>query len=269
MHGNRSPPPGLAMTERSDVVRRLRLGSAVAGACVVMVGFVTLVGGWWLDIPVLRQPLSDYTAMRSGTAFALILSGIGVLAAGLRWPRWVIGASGLLVGTLGATVITGYVMNLPKMGSEAVFALDSSLDESVPGRIAINTGACFVMAGVGLILLALRRADGFRQALGVGVFLIPFTAIMGYAMASGTVSGQFLPEYTAMAPTTAAPMLLLGLGLLLVSVERSWGRIFSEPHAGGMVIRLYLPITLALFLAAAVVSFLNLDEGFSNKVRVK
>jgi diguanylate cyclase (GGDEF)-like protein/PAS domain S-box-containing protein len=239
------------MTERNDVVNRLRLGSAVAGACVALVGFVALVGGWWLDISALRQPISGYSAMRAGTALALILSGTGVVAAGLRWPRWVTGATGLLVGALGATVITGYVLDLPKMGFEAVFALHPSLDEIIPGRIAINTGACFVMAGAGLILLALRRADGFRQALGVGVFLIPYTAIMGYVMASVTVSGQLLPEYTAMAPTTAAPMLLVGIGLLLVSVERGWGRIFAEPGLGGRVIRIYLPITLALFLAAA------------------
>lgn len=107
MPSTRHAPPGFAMTARSDVVRRLRLGSAVAGACVVLAGFVALVGGWWLDIPALRQPLSGYSAMRSGTALALILSGAGVLAAGLRWPRWVVGASGVLVGALGATVITG------------------------------------------------------------------------------------------------------------------------------------------------------------------
>lgn len=267
MRSHRAPPSGLAMTAGGDVLRRLRLGSAVAGACVVVVGFVALVGGWWLDIPALRQPLTEYSAMRSGTAFALILSGTGVLAAGLRWPRWVMSVSGVLVGALGAAVITGYVLDLPKMGFEAVFALHPSLDESIPGRIAINTGACFVMVGVGLILLALQRADGFRQALGVGVFLIPYTAIMGYAMSSGTVSGQFLPEYTAMAPTTAGPMLLIGVGLLLVSVERSWGRIFAEPHAGGSVVRLYLPITLALFLTAAFgFGFLQRQTGAGPQV---
>jgi diguanylate cyclase (GGDEF)-like protein/PAS domain S-box-containing protein len=239
------------MSRRDRLSTALRHGSVAAGAAVVLAGVVFLVGGWWLDVAVIRQPLPDYSAIRSGTAVGLILSGVGVVAAGLRWSRWATGTIGLLVGALGLTVLAVYALDRPKLGLEAVFAGAPSLDELVPGRIAINTAACFVTLGAGLVLLALERAPGLRQGLGVGVFLVAYTAVMGFVMASVEVSGQFLPTYTAMSPATAVPTMLLGAGLLCVSVDRGWGSLLADPNAGGRVVRTYLPLTLLLFLVAA------------------
>jgi diguanylate cyclase (GGDEF)-like protein/PAS domain S-box-containing protein len=249
---------------REAISTQLRGVSIGAGAVVSGVGIAVLVGGWWLNLESVRQPLQDFSAMRAATATALTLSGLGVVAAGLNWPRWVPAACGLVVGALGTLALGMYALGRPKSVIESVFALRIATDESVPGRIAINSAVCLVLVGAGLVLLALGRADGFRQACGVTVFLVAYSAIMGFLMSSAQVSGGILPTYTAMAPHTAVPLLLVGAGLTFVSLDRGWGRIFADPMAGGSVIRTYLPILLVLFLAAARGLSLTSDVGDTN-----
>ncbi|MFA7324245.1 MAG: PAS domain S-box protein, partial [Candidatus Nanopelagicales bacterium] len=233
---------------RAQIAGRFRNASVLAAAAASLIGLVVLVGGWWLDVAILRQPFADFSAMRAGTAFGLLACGIGVVAAGRAWPAWSMAVAGGVTGALGVSILGGYLAGQSKTKFEALFAVRLNMDEAIPGRIAVNTAVCFVLLGAGLLMLAAREADGLRQSLGMMVVLVAYAAIMGYLMSALAVAGQLTPDYTAMAPHTAVPMFLLGSGITLVSLQRGWGRIFAEPRAGGRALRLGVPVTLTVLL---------------------
>lgn len=69
---------------RELIATRLRQAGVWAGVLVGLIGAVVLVGGWWLDVSVFRQPLPPFTSMRAATAAGLIAVGLGVTASGLH-----------------------------------------------------------------------------------------------------------------------------------------------------------------------------------------
>lgn len=91
-----------------------------------------LVGGWWLDIEFLRQPVASNVAMRAGTALGLLATGMGVVAAGLRWPRAVTGICAGLTTIIGAAACAAYLVRAPKTWLESVDWLGQSHLQSYP-----------------------------------------------------------------------------------------------------------------------------------------
>ena len=225
----------------------------VCGGIVFVVGMAVLVVGWWLDVSLVRQPFDAYPAMRAATAAGLALAGLGVVAVGQPgWPRWIAGLSGAGVLVIGAVAGIAYLAGLPKTALESALALDTARDALIDGRVAVNTASGLVLAGLAVLLLLSRRLDGLRQALGVAIFLTAYTAVLGYASATIEVAGGLGPAFTAMAPHTAVPMLLLGFAIVAVDLDRGWARILVAPLAGGRALRLAMPILLAIFLIASV-----------------
>lgn len=240
------------MAASSDALTaRFRTGAMITAATVGAVGLTVLIGGWWLDVEVLRQPLAGLTAMRAGTALAFVVVAAGLLCSRAALPQWISGLAGVAVAVGGTGVLIGYAIGAPKLAPEGWVALRAALDDAVPGRIAVNTAACFVLLGIGTILLSLHRGNGLRQALGVASAFLAYTALIGYATTAFQVAGRFTPDYTEMALHTAIPMLAAGCALTLVSLESGWARVFAEPLAGGQLARTFLPATLVLFLLAS------------------
>lgn len=231
----------------------MRWAAIGSGAAVALVGFAVLVGGWWLNVAVLRQPLPSNVGMRAGTALGLFAAGVGVVSVGLRWPRAVTGICAVLTAAAGALACVTYLLGAPKALIESAIALDIDRDLAVPGRIAANTAVCLLLLGCGLILLALGRANGVRQALGVAVLSVAYVAVIGYLAVGMLPTGQYSPQATPMAPLTAGALLLSGFALLSVTLAHGWGRVFAEPLAGGQILRAVVPMALLLFAAYAAV----------------
>lgn len=253
LRDRRRSRPGINRVPRSRhaIERRFRRAAVAGGLVVGIVGLVVLVGGWWLDVAVLRQPLPSSVAMRAGTALGLLISGVGIVSFGLRWPRAVTGCCGLLTAAIGVVACAPYLFDAPRTVIESALAIDIARDLAVPGRIAANTALCLLLLGFGLIMLALKRADGVRQAFGVAVLSVAYIAVIGYLAAGLLPAGQYSPQATPMAPLTAGALLVSGFALLFVSLEHGWGRVFAEPLAGGRAFRVALPTALVVFAGFA------------------
>mgnify|MGYP000160843565 CR=1 FL=1 len=64
-----------------------------------------------------------------------------------------------------------------------------------------------------------NRRTGLIAAAGVAALV---AAVLGYASSTIAVAGSLQPGYTAMAPHTAVPMLLLGFAVVFVGVVFGW-----------------------------------------------
>ncbi|MDD2857066.1 MAG: EAL domain-containing protein [Candidatus Nanopelagicales bacterium] len=223
--------------------------AVIIALAAIAVGLVVLIGGWWLDIEVLRQPASGYSAMRAGTAVGLAVAGLGILGIARAWATWFQAASGAVLAALGAVVLGSYAAGQAKTEFEGLFARQA-MDDAVPGRIALNTALCFLLLGAGLLLIAARRADSLRQSLGLMVSLIAYAALVGTVMSSLVVAGVFEDDFTAMSPFTAVPLLFLGFAIVLVSVEHGWARTLTDSRTAGRLLRAGVPFILVLFLFA-------------------
>lgn len=240
------PPP------ESARMRALRRVAIWAGALALTIGLVTLVVGWWFDVALVRQPFSGASAMRAATALGLAASGLGVVAIGARWPRLVAVLAGSVPALIGAVALTAYALHREKTILESAVALDLALDSRIEGRLAINTAACFVAVGAAVLLLAWHSSPGARQVLGTLTFFVAYAAMLGYATGTMAVAGDIHPGYTAMAPLTATPLLLLGFAVVVVDLRAGWASILVAPMAGGRLARLLVPSLLGLVLAVAV-----------------
>jgi diguanylate cyclase (GGDEF)-like protein/PAS domain S-box-containing protein len=238
---------------REQRQRRFARAAVVCGGIVAAVGVMVLVVGWWLDVTSVRQPLVDFPAMRAATAAGLALAGLGVVAVGTgARPRWWAALAGAGVASIGVVAGIAYLAGQPKSWLESALAVDTTRDAVVEGRVAVNTAVALVLAGCALLLLSARRAPGLRQGLGLTVFLIAYTAVLGYSAATVEVAGGLGPTFTAMAPHTALPMLLVGFGLVSVDLSRGWASIMVGPLAGGRALRLAMPLLLVLFVLASL-----------------
>lgn len=232
--------------------RRLQQIAVVLSLVVALAAVIVLVGGWWLDVEVLRKPFAASTAMRAGTAAGLLVVAVGLANAGLRGPRQVTAVAGALAVLDGGAAITGYLVGADRSVIEALLAGGVARDAAEPGRIAVNTAACLLALGIGLLLLAVRRGSSTRQGIGLAVFLVGYAALLGYVMSTAVVAGRFLPGYTEMALQTALPITALGVSLVVVDLDVGWARILVEPLAGGRVVRTFLPALLGIFLVAGI-----------------
>lgn len=242
----------------TQLAQALRRGGKVAAVIVLVGGFAILVGGWWLDLDTLRQPLEGYSAVRAAAAAELVLVGGGLLAYRVGGYNWLTRVCALVVMALSTTWLLAYATKSGKLALESWISLRPALDQAVPGQVALNTAVALLLLGIGLSLLGWHKAPGVRQSLGAAVFTIAYAAFLGLLSGSAEAA-SVLAGYTQMAPPTAVLLMLSGSALVVMQADRGWASFLTDPLAGGRMVRTLLPVLLGVFALGAVVYRL-LDE---------
>lgn len=202
-------------------VERRRVGmqtpAALAGLLVAVVALVEIYA--WLShttrLLVLRP---GHAPMQFNSALCLLLLGLTLGVLPTRWHRWAAVPAGAATVVSGLTVAE-YALSRG-LGIDRLFFEPWLGGGAAPGRMGLNTAGCIAMVGAAALGLVLagrhhRVAQlllGLASSCVAGVALV---ALFGYA--SGVSTAYAWRSSTAMAPLTAACLLLLGVGYATVS----------------------------------------------------
>lgn len=189
--------------------------------CVLLLGVIVLVG-WHTHNIALIQVSPVFVPMQYNTALGFAFSGAALLAFIKGYRRRQLMFS-LPVFVLGILTLIEYVGDID-LHIDQLFMqhyIDHiNLNNSHPGRMAPNTALCFSLTGF-TFLLALGRqrwVTAMTGNLGAIIFSLGVVAFVGYLTNISTAYGW--GALTKMAVQTTLGFMLLGLGLLLVAINR-------------------------------------------------
>ncbi len=226
----------------------------------------TLIGGWILDVQVLRNVIPGAVEMKAWTAIGLVTSGVAVLAA----LRPVTARSiRLTQGLAFVPLLLGLVVGL-----EYLLGWDAGLDEllfrdetgraqgiAFPGRFAPTTAGAFVMVGLSLLSFELRPWGRWRPAelLAIPVTIIGTVSIVGYLYAIPAFYGP--ASATKMAINTAVCFACLGLTILLSRPRGRLVRLVTTDDPGGILLRRLLPLAVGVPLLLGWLHLRSVNDG--------
>ncbi len=149
--------------------------------------------------------------MMFNTAAGFVLAGIGLTCSG-RLPKLKLVTSAALF-ILGATTLVQYATGLDLGIDQALFRswLAASKD---PGRMGVNTAACFTTVGLiwGVSRLFPRKSPLIALTGSVGVISVAIASIIGYLSGMESVY-RWGQATTSMAANSTVGFLVLGLGI--------------------------------------------------------
>ena len=200
--------------------RDWRDAPVLCGLAVALLGAL-VVAGWLLHVPAIVHLWAGMAPMQFNTAVGMVLAGAG-LAGSRRFPKLepFTGAALLALGTM---TLAEYATGLDLYIDQALFRpwLAGGVN---PGRMGVNTAACFVLIGIACCLSRFLPAKLplIKLAGGIGVMSVACAALIGYL--SGMESVCRWGQATRMAAHTAAGFLVMGLGLGI----RGWHALRSN-----------------------------------------
>ena len=189
------------------------------------VGLAVMVA-WLVRATVVLQ-FGSLNPMSFNTALAFVVTGGALVALAGRQPRPAQVAAVFDVA-LGVTILAedifGHGLGIDQLFVKAYI----TGAHDVPGRMAVNTAVCLILAGAGLLVWGpwrRRRHPAVLAAAGSVIAAVAVEATFGYA--TGNPAAYGWTPVTAMAFLTAATMLILALSLLSAAWRDSRTR-----HAG-------------------------------------
>ena len=136
-------------------------------AGVALLGGLISFSGWVIDVPALADWDRDGIAIQPNPSLMLVLGALGVILHhyGVRRAVTVLGAIVVLVG--GLTLVQHlFAVNLG-IDTPLTFGREWGDQKTVsPGRMGPIASVCSLLAGLSLVFVSLRRADGnLRRAV--------------------------------------------------------------------------------------------------------
>ena len=227
-------------------------GSALAGACVVLVGALILVG-WSFDIDSLKSVYGPIT-MKSNAAVGLVLCGLALIAHARGWPRIVI-AFGAVSAAIGALTLSQHLFGWNLGIDELLFVEPAGAPATAsPNRMGPNASTSLTCAGIELVLLFRGSARAIRVAqwMAIAAILLATLPVAGYIY--GAVELYGVARYTGIALHTALTLLVLHLGILTARVDAGVMETFvAEGPAGTLLRRLVAPVVVIPLLLGYLV----------------
>jgi len=146
------------------------------GYLVAILGAAVLLGGWVLDLEILRSPFPETASVKPLAAVGFILLGISTQLASQTSHR-LRGASN---ATASLTILlVGYTALAAKIGNSALLLSDTYQQKmtEVPGEPSIGTLLCFLLlSGASLI----RSMDIKTRGAGIAAMMFAAASFAGY-----------------------------------------------------------------------------------------
>lgn len=239
-------------------VRRYPLGwlSSLAAVGVILIA-ITVLLGWFLQIPLLLSVLPGLPPMVPQTAIGLILAGASLLLLqpnGSAGRQYAGQAAALLCLLLGLGGAVGY-LQLPPATELAQLTLPLSAQEPPGLSQSLSSALAFSMAGLSLFLLGFNRAQLIytRQWLAILTLAMAIVVLFGYLY--GIIVSYRYTEVIGMALPASIAFIILANGILLARPNEGVMRLITSDSAGGVLLRRLLP---AIILAHMAIGWLTL-----------
>jgi signal transduction histidine kinase len=226
----------------------------MAAGFAVLVGCLVLIG-WWLDLRWVSQ--LSAVSMNPLTAITFILAG---------WSLWLLklqdtGSTAYRCGrvlafsivVIGVLKLLDLVLNLQLNFDRILFADKLDFVDSVPNRMAPNTGAAFVLLGLALATMDDRKHPWLSAISGLLLLLFSLVALIGYAYSMNALYS--IAAYIPMALHTAIVFAVLSLGVLLARPQSPFMRVVTNDSIAGIMARRLLP---AAVIVPVVLGWLRL-----------
>jgi hypothetical protein len=191
------------------------------GAVVVLAG-LTVMAGWFFDVPALKSILSVWVTMKFTTAVCFTLSGfiLWSIACEIKerecLAQVILPISTLCLFLIMFTLLASSLLGI-RTGIEDLFIKENAnaVNTSIPGRPSIVTmfAFCLVAAGGTITLLKPKKLKRILTVLGASVALIGSVGVLGYLFGVPALYYSVKGLSSAMACHTAILFLLLGIGL--------------------------------------------------------
>ncbi len=231
---------------------------------VATLGVIVLIG-WGLDISALKSIVPGWGTMKANTALCFTLSGIAlsILCRAQMTAGWCRGSLAMSAGVfaIGLLTLVEYVLDNDLGIDQLLFSdIPDAQAGFVPGRMAPATTVGFVVTGLALACLNLRRTFVISQAAPLIGILIGFLAVLGYAYDVSVLYG--IGAYSAVALPTALAFLIINAAILLSRPRRGLCGMLSSNTAGGMMMRRLLPLAFIAPFTIGWVLVINEDSGW-------
>lgn len=245
-----------------------------ASSIAALIGAAALLS-WALDIRLLRGATALRYGMIPGTAVAVLLASFALRACAVPTLPWLRRAA--VVAAAGTTLLAGaafgaYTLGWDTTGIDLLFFAEkvSRPGEAVPvGRMAVNTALALGLLGLALLVLLVGgnrpRHPGARwqhalvTVLAGAAFSVGFVAATGYL--HGVAGLYAVRGFSAMAPNTAAAIVLLAVGVLFARPGQGLAGMVTGGDAGSMLTRRLLPVVVIAPVAVGALRVVAVNAG--------
>jgi diguanylate cyclase (GGDEF)-like protein len=238
----------------------------------IAIALVVLIGGWALDVTVLRNVVPGTVAMKSWTALGL-LSAATALLLSLEMPSRhatrLARAAAAFPLLLGLAVLGEYLLGWSLGIDELLFhdAAGHAAHIAYPGRFAPTTAVCFVLIGAALLALDAAPRRGWRLA---ELAMIPVAAmgamtLVGYLYAIPVFYGP--ASAAKMALNSGVCFLAMAAAIVLARPHGRLVRLAGTHDPGGIMLRRLLPLAIVMPLLLGWAKLRAADAGvFGDRV---
>ncbi|MBU1864869.1 MAG: GAF domain-containing protein [Actinobacteria bacterium] len=237
------------------LVYRHRVAAEVLGWIALIAGGAVLVVGWWLGVDIVARVIPGAVTMKANTAVGIGAAGLGIVAHRRGWWPGVVVVTATLVTVIGWVTVVEYLADVRWTGFDQLLAYEGpgAVATSYPGRMGANTAFDYALLGPALLLLTAGRGIRVRQTLATITVVVAALATLGYVLGVAELSG-LIGHATRMAVNTSVLHVALGLSLLYCDPDRALMRFVVSTHAGGRIVRIFVPIMLGSGVAIALLA---------------
>lgn len=219
----------------------------IAGGFVIALSLLVITG-WLIGSEALVQIYPQFASMKFNTALGFLIAGSAIILQQLRHINLVVIFSSLLV-VLALFSLLEWLVPID-LGIDNFFIQDWTQDSTAPpGRMSIPTAVCFILSGVGFLLLSIQAKKVLFLTLVsilAGVILsIGIIGVIDYTLSIFTDYGW--QQYTVMAFHTTSSFCLIGISLMFMSVSHDTNR--EQQFNSGLI-----PLTTVLLMGCLTIS---------------
>jgi signal transduction histidine kinase len=221
---------------------RVRTATRVARICAVigLAWGLLVLAGWAFGIVALKSVRPSMVATKPNAALAFALTGTALLllefrVAAVRWLQTAVAmVLAAAIGLLGVLTLIEYAFGVDLGIDQLVFhEAAGAVGTGSPGRMAITSAICLVLAAGALVLVALRRPAS-EQIAASAVLAFAFSAFLSYLYRA---EGAQAPGTTKVSAMSVAAFVFLGVALLLAEPQRGLVGTLLGDEPGGLMAR--------------------------------
>jgi len=226
-----------------------------ACALLVMVLGVSVVLGWFLNIPLLRGEFLGFPGTKINSGLTFILAGACLYLLNQNLGVKVLTISrilAILVTILGTLTLLEYITGI-NLGMNQLFSSIIPGNVNILGKSRLTGTFNFVLLGVALLMASYKYKVHYIQFIA---FLCGFISLMGLsAYIYGASTNYILDLMVQMAFLSALMHISLSVGILCLYPDRSYmGRITAQTSGGYMARRLLPAALVAVFILDVLIT---------------
>jgi PAS domain S-box-containing protein len=229
--------------------QRLRRWSRYLIYIILTIALLALAG-WEFNITLLKSISSQTAAMNPASAVCYILLGLSFLWNNRtkKTKQTVIAgyAFAILVMFTGLYILAGLSFDMGFHPDSILFInkLGENTKGGQPNQMAPNTAACFLLAGISLLLLQYENKKGLivTHFIALVIALLSLLSLLGYLYQVQEFYGVF--NYVAMALNSAICFFLFAFALLFANPGIGFMREFTSSLNGSLTARLLIPVAI-------------------------